>query len=440
MNKIKAFVFLFALTFSLQIHAQTLTKQQVHDVVNAVADSVKTHYVDEQIALHIVQSLQQNIKTGVYDTITGGRSLASILSTQLIRLSNDKHFGIDFNAATVGTTQRRMPSSYANLAVYNYYYSKMEILPGNIGLLQIDRFIPPDYTGQLVVAAMNFFSNSDALIIDLRNCVGGDPGAVMQLAGYFFEKPVVFHASFMRSTNSLQEFHTTKTSFEATETGRLAFGGDKRSIKSNYDKLTKMPVYILTSNTTFSSGEMFAYGMQAQKRARTVGETTGKGGNGIRPFSLPHGYTAFIPFVAAVNPVTKTGWQQTGVAADVAVSSAKALDSAHNLALRELLNVATDETMKKRLTWELRIKELRKNKGTAIDPASLTGKYGVAQISLEDGDLYHSHIDGVKRILQPLAPRHYLYDREILLVFDADLQSFSLQRMSGTETKFKRTM
>jgi hypothetical protein len=42
-----------------------------------------------------------------------------------------------------------------------------------------------------------------------------------------------------------------------------------------------------------------------------------------------------VPQVRAVNPVTTTNWEGTGVEPDVATTAAKALDTAYLAALRE---------------------------------------------------------------------------------------------------------
>ena len=97
------------------------------------------------------------------------------------------------------------------------------------------------------------------------------------------------------------------------------------------------PVFVLTSARTFSGAEEFAYDLQTQKRATIVGETTGGGANPGGPVPLPYGMTLFVPTGRAINPITKTNWEGTGVKPDVAVPADSALAVAHRLAQKAVL-------------------------------------------------------------------------------------------------------
>lgn len=110
-----------------------------------------------------------------------------------------------------------------------------------------------------------------------------------------------------------------------------------------WKKFGNKPVYVLTANRTFSAAEEFSYNLKNLKRAVIVGETTGGGahpGSGAR---LSDHFQAFIPTGRAINPITKTNWEGTGVEPDVKVSQEKALKTAYLLALKESAKTRTDE-------------------------------------------------------------------------------------------------
>ena len=72
--------------------------------------------------------------------------------------------------------------------------------------------------------------------------------------------------------------------------------------------------------------------MYSRKRATIVGETTGGGAHPGDMVSLPLGLTVFVPSGRAINPITHTNWEGTGVKPDVAVPADAALETAHKLA------------------------------------------------------------------------------------------------------------
>ena len=110
-----------------------------------------------------------------------------------------------------------------------------------------------------------------------------------------------------------------------------------------------MPVFVLTSGETFSAAEGFTYLLQSLERASVVGERSAGGAHPSRVVSLGHGLAAGIPFARAVNPITGTNWEGTGVEPDVEVPAADAFDTAYGEALRKLIESATDDTRRAEL-------------------------------------------------------------------------------------------
>jgi hypothetical protein len=95
-------------------------------------------------------------------------------------------------------------------------------------------------------------------------------------------------------------------------------------------------VYILTSKRTFSAAEEFTYNLQGLKRATVIGETTGGGAHPGRGYRINDHFMMFVPTGRAINPVTKTNWEGTGVKPDVEVPAEKALETAHRTAQQKL--------------------------------------------------------------------------------------------------------
>ena len=112
--------------------------------------------------------------------------------------------------------------------------------------------------------------------------------------------------------------------------------------------LADKDLYILTSHDTFSAPEAFAYDMQqALGRAKIVGEVTGGGAHGTKPYRLSGYFIAAIPFNRGVNAVTHTDYEGVGVKPDVQVPAKEALLTAHILALRGVLARTTSEPERK---------------------------------------------------------------------------------------------
>jgi C-terminal processing protease CtpA/Prc len=165
---------------------------------------------------------------------------------------------------------------------------------------------------------MNFLAHTNALIIDLRQCRGGNPGMVALISSYFFDgEPLHLNSLYWREEDFTQQYWT------------LPYVPGKR--------YSDKPVYVLTSPATFSAGEEFAYNLQTRQRATLVGATTGGGAHPGSPYRLHPHFEVFIPVGRAINPVTNDNWEGKGVIPDITVAQEKALNVAHRLALETII-------------------------------------------------------------------------------------------------------
>lgn len=184
---------------------------------------------------------------------------------------------------------------------------------------------------------MTLLAHTDALIVDLRNNGGGDPHTVAFMSSYLFDKRTHLNDLVWRRDNRTDQFWTDE------HVSGKKFGGAKK-------------VYVLTSRDTFSAAEEFSYNLKQLRRATIVGERTGGGAHPGRVHRLHPHLSVFIPNGRAVNPISKTNWEGTGVTPDVQVKAADALRLAERLALKELLAGATDKEHAQSLSK--RLKEL----------------------------------------------------------------------------------
>ena len=101
-------------------------------------------------------------------------------------------------------------------------------------------------------------------------------------------------------------------------------------------------MYLLTSRKTFSGAEEFTYNLQNLKRATVIGEVTGGGAHPGDVYKIHPHFGAFIPTGRAINPITGTNWEGTGVIPDIEIPQDQALKTAHVLALKQLLETSDD--------------------------------------------------------------------------------------------------
>jgi hypothetical protein len=324
-------------------HATPISAADRHAVIEKLDAQLQSHYVFPDVAKSVAAAIRAREAAGAYGAAGDTEAFATALSSDLRTLGKDAHFNVAFDPAfrerpagpRPTPTQEDIEQGQREVASYGYGLDSVSRLPGNVGYMEVRGFGPTELVGDALTAAMTVLGGTDALIVDLRRNGGGEPSSVAHLMSHFFAIGDQRHLNdlVMREGNGevVHQYWTNP------------------AVGVHYTK----PVYVLTSARTFSGGEEFAYDMQTQKRATLVGETTGGGANPGDPYSLGHGFAAFIPNGRALNPVTQANWEHVGVKPDVAVPAAKAKDVAHAAALRALIAASKDADEKQDLAKTL---------------------------------------------------------------------------------------
>jgi C-terminal processing protease CtpA/Prc len=250
--------------------------------------------------------LRQNAERGDYDTLAPADVLGARITDDLRSISHDRHLLLEhFDGPP---PPMGMPTSP------DHGIRRLPDAPGKVAVLVFDAFEPGGPARDAMADAMRSIADANALVIDLRKNHGGDPAAVTFVASYLFDdKPVHINDLYWHDDGTTQPFWTNPS------VPGKRFGGSK-------------PVFVLTSEETFSAAEEFAYDLQAQRRAVIVGATTKGGAHPVFVQSLDDGFSLRMPMGRAINPITKTDWEGTGVVPDVSTAADKAMDVALRLA------------------------------------------------------------------------------------------------------------
>lgn len=295
-------------------------------IIQSLSEKLKAYYVYPEVAEQICGGLKEHLEAGEYADITDGEFLALALTTHIQEINQDKHLWVRWypqplpnHEGSLLQNQERLVEFRQQAKLNNYGIDKVERLPGNIGLIDIRYFYRPSWgSGDTAAAAMNFLANMNALIFDLRQCRGGNPGMVALISTYLFEgEPIHLNSLYWREADFSEQYWT------------LPYVPGKR--------FGNKPVYVLTSKDTFSAGEEFAYNLQSRQRATLVGEITGGGAHPGSPYRLHPHFEVFIPNGRAINPITNDNWEGRGVIPDISIPQKQALDTAYKLALESTI-------------------------------------------------------------------------------------------------------
>jgi len=404
---------LFALIFALALAGAILPGQQPPQVqavdaaqkqaiVDEISSLLNKDYIFPETAKKVEGTLRAKLASGDFDKMTDAASFARAVSSVILEVSKDRHTGFAYNPAMAEDLRRLAGQSEdERLKVRerqleqarrdNFGFRKVEQLPGNIGYLDFREFASPDQAGPTAIAAMNFLAYCDAVIVDLRQNGGGDPAQIQLISSYFFAEPVHLNDLYFRAANKTENYWT------------LPYVPGPKSVNAD--------LYILTSARTFSGAEEFTYNMKNLKRATVIGETTGGGAHPTQPMIVQKDFILRVPFARAINPYSKTNWEGTGVAPDIAVPAAEAFNRAYAMAVEKLAAKASDPGRKAQYEWILAGMKAKANP-PAVDERTLktyAGVYGERKVSFENGVLVYQRT-GPKYRLIPITQTLFALD------------------------------
>ncbi len=319
------------------------------EIVTTALSLLRANYVFPEVAEQAATAVEARLAAGEYDDLDE-ITLTELLTSHLQEVTGDKHLRMGLGGGPppgpgpgpgpggpgprpggpgpgLGPDETEPRSHEARrLAMRqrgrldNFGIRRAERLDGNVGYLDLRRVAMAANAGPAVAAAMELVAGTYALIFDLRHNGGGAPDGVALWCSYLLtEEPTHLNDIFNADTGETRQFWS------------LPYLPGTRYVDR--------PVYVLTSNHTFSGGEELCYNLQALGRAELIGETTGGGAHPTRGFPVSSAVMIGIPFARSINPVTGTNWQGTGVIPDVAVGEAEAYDVAYGKALRHVLGL-----------------------------------------------------------------------------------------------------
>lgn len=283
-------------------------------LIDRIAAVLAKSYLDADKAKTLASAIRDHATKGDYDKIVDGPGFSKRLTEDLQAAVHDLHLRVLYGShPAVEPPPPPEAEQLKQLREMNFGFGSIERVGGNVAHVVIDAFPSVAFeSGRKGIGdLMSQVADADALIIDLRTNHGGAPDTVALVASYVFDaKPVHLIDTYERETNK------TTPSWTLAKVAGTRFGGKK-------------PVYVLTSKTTFSGGEELAFVLQAQKRAKIVGETTGGGAHPTKVVSLDDWFQLAVPYAEPRGP--HGNWEGTGVKPDVPTTADAALDEALKL-------------------------------------------------------------------------------------------------------------
>lgn len=363
-------------------------------VIDSISAILLSDYIFPDVAAKIVAHLEKQENEDAYKGVEDPVKFAELLTRDVRTINNDRHLRVGFapemirerrNATTpedsIAIVEEQRKQGQSN----NFGFQKIEFLDGNIGYLNLTGFHDTEFAAESAVAAMNYLSNSDALIIDLRQNGGGSPKMIQLVSSYLFgPEPVHLNNFYWRP----EDKHTQSWTLPYVP-------GNRRP---------DLPVYLLTSSFTFSAAEEFSYNLRNLERATLVGETTGGGAHPGGTRIATDRYTIWVPSGRAINPISNDNWEGVGVKPHLETKAEDALITAHKEALKTLMEKSTE---KEKLAYQWALDGVNaREKNVQLNSEllkSYAGNYGPRQLIYEDGTLYYQRQGRAKYKLDPMS-------------------------------------
>jgi hypothetical protein len=325
-----------------------MKKEEIKVILDKIREILDSNYVYPDIATKMNNNFQDHYEKGSYDDIEDLEALAPTILAHMEEIVVDKHnrvlvrnetskmlfdmadqmedLGGNIPTGPVRKVVKMSKGPSENDGQMKPVRKMMggpvnkksgieeaKTISNNIGYLKLSMFnstMSPD--GEAMIQAMKELSETDAFILDLRQCKGGDGSMVHLVQNFFFgweegDEDIQIIEHYFRPMDEIMK--------------RFAKPYEGKTYKGK-------PVYILTSKKTGSAAEDMTFSMQNHKRAVIIGETTAGAGHPTSFHKLSDNLLFMCSIARAYDPLTNMGWESTGVAPDIIVPSEDALEKA----------------------------------------------------------------------------------------------------------------
>ncbi|XP_061665368.1 retinol-binding protein 3 [Syngnathoides biaculeatus] len=287
---------------------------QVPAIIEGSAALIADNYAFAETGVDVAAKLKELLKKGDYNMIVSKSALEEKLSADLKTLSGDKSLKTTSNTP-VPPPINYTPEMYVDLIKVSFH---TDIFENNIGYLRFDMFGDFEEVkaiAQIIVEHVwSKVVDTDAMIVDLRNNVGGPTTAIAGFCSYFFDadQQIVLDKLTDRQSGTSTVLQTLP------ELTGPRYGSKKSLI-------------ILTSGATAGAAEEFVFIMKRLGRAMIVGETTLGGSHPPKTFQV--GDSDVFLSIPTVHSDTKLApsWEGSGVAPHIPVAAAAALETAKGI-------------------------------------------------------------------------------------------------------------
>lgn len=378
-----------------------------------IAEAIAANYFDRARGEAVAAELRRDAEEGRFDALTPD-DFASTLTAELREI--DRHFAVTYGAgeAPPFPAVRPAPSSSST-----YGFSKVELLPGGIGLIRMDYvadFDPMQADAPARAradAALNLLEPAEAIIIDVRGNPGGSPNMVGYMASAFLPAGSDVYSTFVSRDGSTSE----------------------APVRPYSRPRPNAPLFVLVDHATGSAAEALAYTLQAAKRAAVVGTRSAGAANPGEMRTTPSGFRVFVSDGSPRNPITGTNWEGVGVVPDHPTGEQDAARVAHVLALEAVARTLTGTAQRDaRMALEVMTAPTERRVGPEY-----AGRYGAATISLDGERLQVTRNGQSARAYLPLdhADRFYAeadYRRRLTFTRDDDGRISGFELMVGDQS------
>ncbi|XP_062860093.1 retinol-binding protein 3 [Trichomycterus rosablanca] len=283
-------------------------------LLKATASLVAENYAFESVGATVAKKLEALADGGEYSLVSSKEELEAKLSADLLGLSGDKCLKVTANTPAPPPVSA---SPEMLLALVNATFHT-DVFENNVGYLRFDMFGEFEQVAAIakiiVEHVWNKVVDTDVMIIDLRNNIGGATTPLAGFCSYFFdgEVPIVLDKLHDRASGTTTELVTLPEL-----TGRRY--GSKKGL------------LVLTSGVTSGAAEEFVYIMKKFGRAMIVGEPTR--GSCHPPKTFRVGDSDIFLAVPTTHSVTAQGpaWEGAGITPHVPVAASGALDVAKGI-------------------------------------------------------------------------------------------------------------